>query len=406
MAKQEYTFTPNFNVKIKGNTESVFIGATDKDGNIKEEKCNLDEEYKNCKKYLESLTQMDKLLIFLYTKGILNKVINKLNFEQIYDILITNISPIHRESIYYLFSELIKYRIMLNITDEDTFLNDLLKFLIENINIKIDEICAYLSDPSDTNEFYYNKIDALRNLDYLFERDDIIFLRQIQKIFMESSDKNKIIMKLLHNMNNYIKLSDLISYLFDLFVHIDNKWFAYIKYLDHKFDEIIMNSPPLNKQIRVYRADDYMEKYKLNEIIINKSVLSTSCSQKTNITYFIQNIYGQNSCCIGEYILNPGTHVLFLDYEKTPFGEQMYEVIVQKDIKCKLIKIEDKNVVVIKDKKEENSNDINDINEFVDEIKNEISLKEYEIKKIYNIEYDQTSVKVKPVKSYLFEQIS
>lgn len=80
---------------------------------------------------------------------------------------------------------------------------------------------------------------------------------------------------------------------------------SYIKDLDR----IIKNSPPLTKEITVYRGvkDKYYYPDKNNKTFINNTFMSTS--------YSIYNAYefaGQK-CCMKKIICKPGTSAIFLE---------------------------------------------------------------------------------------------
>jgi hypothetical protein len=94
------------------------------------------------------------------------------------------------------------------------------------------------------------------------------------------------------------------------------------------------------------------------------------------------------SCCVVEFIIKPGTRALFLNYEETAFGEALYEVILQKKLKFKVIKIEQKNIVKLE-------------TDSIEDLDNPT----FEIKKIANITYTEPNKhSIKKFKVYLLEQ--
>ena len=194
-------------------------------------------------------------------------------------------------------------------------------------------------------------------------------------------DKYDFIIKLFfaHDETTDILLSSLLDLYFDEF---NIKQF--LDKLNEDMDIIINSAPPIDRCIRLFRAAGNYDEYKINQDIVSNTLISTSCSQKTNIGMFIDN------CCIAEFIIKPGTHALFLNYEETAFGETMYEVILQKNLKFKVIKIEQKNIVKL-----EQHGDL-------EELENPA----FEIKKLININFKDPNINsIKKNNVYLFEQI-
>jgi len=374
-------FSDNFTTKFNGVNKSVFIGALDEEGKIKEEKCNLDEEYTKCRQYLDTLNRMQKLIILLYTRGHLSRIINKYNRKLIITDVSISISS-SKTDIYNTIIDFIKYRYKLNVDIDDFykkyFINIIEWIKLELINI-IDEIIKTLmNEIPDDYPFEYADYMKLRRikLNYLqiIKNVNINVIEQVKydyivKIFLNSSD------------TSYLLIKYLLDEYFDKNIGIAKEYFDN---LDKDINLIINNAPPTERCIRLYRAADNYDKYKIGDKITIDNIISTSCSQKTNIFMF----NNRGNCCIAEFILKPGVKALFLNYEETAFGEAMYEVILQKNLTLEVIKIEEKDIIRLNDEQ------------------TEISNPDYKIKKIVNITYDEpTKYSFKKIKSFLFKQI-
>ena len=77
MDKCNNVYSSEFKTKIGATEYNIFIGAVDENGNFKEEPCNLDEEYKECRIYLDTLNRMEKLIILFYTQGTLSTILSQ-----------------------------------------------------------------------------------------------------------------------------------------------------------------------------------------------------------------------------------------------------------------------------------------------------------------------------------------
>jgi len=378
MDKCNNDYSSEFKTKISATEYNIFIGAVDENGNFKEEPCNLDDEYKKCQIYLDNLNRMEKLIILFYTQGTLSTILSQ--YKNKTEIL--SLRTVIGESII----DFIKYRSKLDANINDyykiyfiTVIEWIKNKFVENINNIIQIINT--GDPHE----------ILGLSDFLtFEN-----IEKLQKIIedynkLNEDEKIKII------MNDYIFSSrniinyDIIIFNLELYV-LDNEAniIEYIKKINEDINKIIDNSPLIEKCIRLYRAATYYENLKQDQEIIFDRFTSTSCSQKTNIAMFT---FSNSDCCIVELIIKPGTHALFLNYKETAYGETMYEVLLQENLKFKVKKIEKKHIVKLLENKD---------------LRNYIDNPDYEIKKIIDIKYNTPTIKsIKFVNIYLLEQIS
>jgi len=340
-------FSKTFKTKINGNEEDIYIGPLDKEGIITEEKCNLDAEYIKCRTYLDGLTKIDKFIILFYTLGTISKILSLFNRNQI-----SKDSPItlsdNKQTFYNTLFLFIKYMYKLKLIEDTTifYANFLKKMIIKIADISLDEIKKlskiFYNNNYDSLDEYYKNIflieDEVQMIQYkiLFDHiiSDILKKNKLQHIYRWFINYDK---------QEFVPYNMILPYLLDRYFETNLLHVEFLNNLNKDLDNIINNAPPLEKCIRVYRAADYYSQYKIGEIVTNKTVLSTSCSQKSNIFFFNSD----KQCCIAEYILKPGTCVLFLNYDETAYGNKMYEVIVQKNICCKVIKKENKNIVEI-----------------------------------------------------------
>lgn len=352
------------------------ILTVDEFGNIKEERCNLDEEFIRCRKYLDTLNRMQKLMILFYTRGYLSRVLNKYTRGLI--IVSASISASSsREDIYRTIKNFIKYRNKFDVDLDDdykSFFNHIIKWIDTKF---VDVIISILEILEKSKDEYLE--------DYPFNHDEhYMKLRKINsdyKKIQTEKDKYDYIIKLFfaHDETTDILLSSFLDLYFDEF-NINK----FLDKLNKDMDIIINSAPPIDRCIRLFRAAGNYDEYKINQNIESKTLISTSCSQKTNIGMFIDD------CCIAEFIIKPGTHALFLNYEETAFGETMYEVILQKNLKFKVVKIEQKNIVKL-----EQHGDL-------EELENPA----FEIKKLVNINFKDPNINsIKKNNVYLFEQI-
>jgi hypothetical protein len=375
MDKCNNEFSYNFNTKFNKENKSVFIGALDEEGKIKEEKCKLDNEYAKCRIYLDTLTRMKKLIILFYTRGHLSRIINKYNRGLI--IIDTSISlSSSKYDIYDTIIDFIKYRYKLKVNENDfykQYFDKIIRWMSENLLETITSIIDMLNtDNYDPDNFIFNI-------------EDIDTLQQIKinyNTILSNEEKYKMIIKLFLDSDeiSYSLINYLLDLYFDKNIAINKEYFDN---LDKDINSIINNAPPTDRCVRLFRAADNYKEYKIGQRIINDTIISTSCSQKTNIYMF-----NKSDCCIAEFILKPGIKALFLNYEETAFGEAMYEVILQKNLTFEVIKIEEKDII--------------DLVSIQDVIENS----NYEIKKIVNISYEQpTKYSFKKINSFLFKQI-
>ena len=376
MDKCNNDYSSEFKTKIGATEYNIFIGAVDENGNFKEEPCNLDEEYKECRIYLDTLNRMEKLIILFYTQGTLSTILSQYkNKTEIF-----SLRTVIGESII----DFIKYRSKLDANIDDyykiyfiTIIEWIKNKLVENINNIIKIINS--GDPND----------ILLQAEFLtFEN-----IEKLQKIIEDYNKLNED-EKIKSIMNDYIFSSRNINYdiiIFNLELYVlDNEEniIRYIEKINEDVNRIVDNSPPIKKCIRLYRAATYYKNLKQDQEIVFDRFTSTSCSQKTNIAMFT---FSNSDCCIVELIIKPGTHALFLNYKETAYGETMYEVLLQENLKFKVKKIEKKHIVKLQE---------------VEDSRNYIDNPDYEIKKIIDIQYHKPTIKsVKFVNIYLLEQI-
>lgn len=365
-------FSPEFKTRIENLEKSIFVGAVDEFGNIKEERCNLDKEFIRCRKYLDTLNRMQKLMILFYTRGYLSRVLNKYTRGLI--IVSASISASSsREDIYRTIKNFIKYRNKFDVDPEDYY-KSFFNHIIEWIKTKIEAVIISILEI-----LHKNTVD-----DFPFNSDDSKILKKINsdyKKIQTEKDKYEYIIKLFFAQD---EISDELLYsLLDLYFDEFNIK-DFLDKLNEDMDIIINSAPPIDRCIRLFRSAGNYDKYKINQDIVSNTIISTSCSQKTNIGMFIDN------CCIAEFIIKPGTHALFLNYEETAFGETMYEVILQKNLKFRVVKIEQKNIVKLEQ------------HGMLEELDNPA----FEIKKLVNINFEEPNVNsIKKNNVYLFEQI-
>lgn len=369
-------FSDEFRTKIDGEDKSIFIGALDEEGKVKEVKCNLDEEYKKCRLYLDSLTRMQKLIILFYTRGHLSRILNSYNRGLIRTDMSMSVSS-SRNDIYKTIINFIRYRYKLKVLDNDFYggyFDKIIKWIMENLLITIKTVTRLLDSDTYDEENFPFKIDDKHKLQKIYN--------QYEKI----TDKYKMISKLflVPDDTTYLLITYLLDFYFD--EHISENT-IYFDNIDRDINITINNAPPTERCIRLYRAADNYKDYHLGQSMTNDTITSTSCSQKTNISMF-----NRSNCCIVEFILKPGIRALFLNYDEAAFGEATYEVILQKNLNFTLIKIEEKNIINLNTTQEEI--EIDDDND------------DYQIKKMVNIEYQQpTQYSFKQIKVYLFKQI-
>ncbi len=377
MDKCNTDYSSEFKTKIGATEYNIFIGAVDENGNFKEEPCSLDDEYKECKIYLETLNRMEKLIILFYTQGTLSTMVSQYKNK-------TNIVEL-RTTISESIIDFIKYRTKLDANIDDyykkyfiTIIQWIKNNLVDNIRniIKI----IQMGDP----------YDILIESEFLTS-DNIDKLEKIIEEYNRLNDDEKI----KSIMNDYILKSNNINYdiiIFNLELYVlDNEAniIEYIEKINENINKIIDNSPPIKRCIRLFRAATYYEDLKQDQEIIFDRFKSTSCSQKTNIAMFT---FSNSDCCVAELIIKPGTRALFLNYKETAYGETMYEVILQENLKFKVIKIEKKHIIKLSED--------NDLRNYIDN-------PNYDIKKIIDIKYNNPTIQsVKFVNIYLLEQIS
>ena len=376
MDKCNNEYSSEFKTKIDATEYNIFIGAVDENGNFKEEPCSLDEEYRVCRTYLDSLNRMEKLIILFYTQGTISTILGQYKNNTSIAYLRTIIS----ES----FIDLIKYRTKLDANIDDYYKKyfiTIIEWLKNNLVYNIQNIIKIIQmgDP----------YDLLAQANFLTS-ENIDKLKELIDIFNKLSDDDKI----RSVMDNYILSSQNIYYdilIFNLELYVlDNEAniIKYIEKINEDINKIVDNSPPIKRCIRLYRAATYYENLQQDQEIIFDRIASTSCSQKTNIAMFT---FSKSDCCIAELIIKPGTRALFLNYKETAYGETMYEVILQENLKFKVIKIEKKHIIKLKEH---------------DDLRHYIDNPDYEIKKIIDIQYHKPAIQtIKFVNIYLLEQI-
>jgi hypothetical protein len=104
-----------------------------------------------------------------------------------------------------------------------------------------------------------------------------------------------------------------------------------------------INAPKIKTCIKLYKTIKGDNSMLVIGKEIKQSVInSVTCSRETNIGMFIGS---KDSCCLLEIECKIGTPVLFLDYMKTAYGSNMYEVILPPNIIFKPILTETKDIL-------------------------------------------------------------
>ena len=102
-------------------------------------------------------------------------------------------------------------------------------------------------------------------------------------------------------------------------------WKMVLDQHDQDLRRIIMNSPPLKKEMHVYRGT-YTHYYSNKKMDIFKNQSFTSTSFYSTV---IEKFAGAPGCCVTEFILKPGAHCLWLD-PITHFENEM-EILLPPD---------------------------------------------------------------------------
>lgn len=304
----------------------IYTGSTNIDDPI-EQPCDLDDLYQNCKKYLDTLNEYKQFILWCYTGGALARLLNNYLLN---DNDYKNINEYHISfSIFFQIKWYFIYKI-----NEIPEANEL-KLLFENILINLfDNIKAKKLPLRDQTKYRLNQVE------------------------------NNILTTLLGKINNVVNLKDernKINTMQEFFTEYDEniiiEW--YITYVLEKNKEILPtyiqinldilknilnNTPPIDRCIRLYKIiGKNTDLYKIGEKNKQKVINSLTCSRTANISIFYNR--DKNTCCLLDIICKAGTKVLFLDYNKTAYGNKMYEVLLPPDYFFNVISSEKKSII-------------------------------------------------------------
>ena len=329
--------------------------------------------YKKSKLYLDTLNKFEEFILWCYTSGSLARLIN--NFllkDEKYE--------------YFIEQKMTSYAIFFQIKWYLLYKIDIIPDIQENNQlIKFKEIFNNIIIYIWTNIKSINKF--LRK-EYTFDKNDDKILTELVSYINNNShirDLNKKIDGLSKFFTKYtenIIIECIIKYI------IEGNNNILIDYLELNLSilkKILDNTPPIDKCIRLYkiigRNSDLYEigkQYKQN--VIN----SVSCSRSANISIFYDR--DKNMCCLLDIICKPGTKVLFLNYDKTAYGNKMYEVLLPIGYNFNILSSDMKSIVTY------------------NFISKDIIIKDYsQVKPIFDIKYINPSVN--KIKTYLIEVI-
>jgi hypothetical protein len=130
-------------------------------------------------------------------------------------------------------------------------------------------------------------------------------------------------------------------------------------------NDITINAPKITTCINLYKTiKGNDESFIIDKEIKQKVINSVTCSRETNIGMFISK---KDNCCLLEISCKPGTPVLFLDYNKTAYGANMYEVILPPGVIFKPIMKEMKDILTYRfDDIVDDMNKLDHIKPFID----------------------------------------
>ena len=325
----------NYKITLNNKESEIYVGITDISNKLPiDSPCDseiFNKLYIESKTYLGSLSNFQNLILWYYTGGTLAKLINNYNLKRytIDDLFIgdSRFLKILYESLLKTFLELLAYKNKFKIEFDNTFAeiyNEFNKILIDNFEKVLLDYRKILRDKKKDNKL--NEVDYKKFLSF---NDDF---EKIKSNLKGSTYENKIIV--LHEISTKI-FNNL--YLYEFFLTAINILFIekklsnkialklIIEY-NNQINNIVKNAPRTKECIILYKT---IEKYdKIPDIdkpwkqeVIN----SMTCSRKTNIGIFISK---NSTCCLLEVQCDIGVPVLFLDYDKTMYGKQMFEVIL------------------------------------------------------------------------------
>jgi len=338
-------FQNNYNVKVDGVDKSVYIGMTNSiDNKIIDTPCNseiFNTLYTESKTYLDSLSFYQNFILWMYTMGSTARIINsfKLNKYTVDDLFSDSITEYVDTILDHLLKVILQIFIFKN------------KFKID-VNEKIDKIYDILIEriishfKSSYKKYktllkkYKNDGTAIRN-----EFDEFIKLSNTFELLQGPINiiKKK---EILNNMSNIIFDR---KYLYEFFLQLITENInkdivsTLLTELIAVLDTITINAPKITTCIKLYKTVksgniNFVIGEETKQLVIN----SVTCSRETNIGMFIGS---KDSCCMLEIECKIGTPILFLDYMKTAYGSNMYEVILPPNVIFKPILTETKDIL-------------------------------------------------------------
>jgi hypothetical protein len=346
----------NYKVKLNTKEIDIYVGITDISNDIPiDTQCESEtynKLYIESNKYLSSLTNFQNFMLWYYTGGTLAKIINNYNLKTYtIDELLTsdnNQIKILYECLLKMFIELLAYKNKFKIEFNDNFngiYNDFSKIIIDNFDKLLKEYKKILKEKMKDSKIYQQFLNFNNEFDKIKSTLKGITYEVKLKTF------NELISQIFDNLYLYEMFLTFVNILF-----IDKKLIPDIalKLIMESNKEIITitkNAPKTTECIKLYKTIESSDKIlDIGKPWKQQVINSLTCSRKTNIGMFIST---ESTCCLLEVNCNIGVPALFLNYEKTMYGQQMFEVILPIDVIFTVISKEVKSILTYSYKQKE-----------------------------------------------------
>jgi len=235
--------------------------------------------------------------------------------------------------------------------------NKMLLGLVVNKLILSELIDTLLLKPK--TRFHNTMKDALRDtLEKVLEREymndeppDVfsvktLIIRQIKFIGFNveyfDSDKINLLKKIFITYADDYTINFAMSYIVDYIEPI-----LLVEFIQIHIDiltKILDNAPPIDRCIKLYKIIGRNDElYEVGKIYTQKVMNSMTCSRTSNISIFYNR--DKQPCCLLEVNCKKGTKVLFLNYLKTAYGANMFEVILPIGYDFKVVASEIKDII-------------------------------------------------------------
>jgi len=314
-------FQDLMDIKIEDTDYKIYQGS------INESPCELDKEYANCKKYLDGLNLIQEFILWTYTDGALARLLNNYllldkKIDTFYDSPRTLFTICLQIKWYYFYELDIKV-----IADKDNDNIKDIKLLFEKIIVLIWDNFKIIN-----RRIIKNDLGAINKMD----KGDTDLLKEFVKIINSSprkdptnSEKVNLMKQFFIELDCVFPLKYPLEYIFDYIINDIDKTIlsSYIDLHLKCITTILEGAPPIDRCIKLYKIiGKKTDLYEIGSTYKQKVINSLTCSRTANISIFYDR--DKQPCCFLEINCIPGTKVLFLNYLKTAYGSNVFEVIL------------------------------------------------------------------------------